>query len=234
MDIASIRAVLEDDRTWRQDEIRFLRNQLANLSNAEDKKRYRRSIIPMLYAHYEGFCKVALQEYVNAINATKIPCRDATAAVVAASWELIFRRLANPSEKCDVFRRELPDDSQLHRFARRRHFVEQLGEFCGREAHVPEETVDMESNLTPAVLRKNLFKLGIAVDVVESFAGDINELLNRRHGISHGQDREGLDETAYGRSERAAFSAMESVMSLVMDAIEKRMYRREALVTRTT
>ena len=48
MDIASSRAELEDDRTWRQDEIRFLRNQLANLEREDEKSKYRqpRSIRP--------------------------------------------------------------------------------------------------------------------------------------------------------------------------------------------
>ncbi len=35
MDITFIRATLEDDRTWRQSEIRFLRNQLANIRKGE-------------------------------------------------------------------------------------------------------------------------------------------------------------------------------------------------------
>ena len=113
MDIASSRAVLEDDRTWRQDEIRFLRNQLANLEREDEKSKYRRALVPMLYAHYEGFCKVALQHYVKVVNAAGIACEDASAAIIAASWELIFRRLANPKQKCDVFRDALPDDSKL-------------------------------------------------------------------------------------------------------------------------
>lgn len=225
MDIASSRAELEDDRTWRQDEIRFLRNQLANLEREDERSKYRRALVPMLYAHYEGFCKVALQHYVKVVNAAGIACEDASAAIIAASWELIFRRLANPKQKCDVFREVLPDDSQLHQLARRRHFVEQITEFWKQHAHLPDEAVDMESNLTPTVLRKSLFKLGIAHDVVESFAGDIDHLLKRRNGIAHGQFREGLDSAEYGRVEKAAFVAMESVMDLVMDAIGCADYR---------
>lgn len=227
MDIASSRAVLEDDRTWRQDEIRFLRNQLANLESEGEKSKYRRALVPMLYAHYEGFCKVALQHYVKVVNEADIECENASAAIIAASWELIFRRLANPKQKCDVFREALPDDAKLHEFARRHHFVEQITEFWKQRAHLPDEAVDMESNLTPTVLRKSLFKLGIAHDVVESFAGDIHHLLRRRNGIAHGQFREGLDSAEYDRVEKAAFVAMESVMGLVMDAIGCADYRRK-------
>ena len=43
MSLTSIRAEMENEQTWRQDEIRFLRNQLANISSHAQKMQYRRS-----------------------------------------------------------------------------------------------------------------------------------------------------------------------------------------------
>lgn len=225
MDLASIRAELEDDRTWRQDEIRFLRNQLASMEKEDDKAKYRRAIIPMLYAHYEGFCKVALLQYVNEINRSGVSCGDATPAVTAASWERVFQRLENPKRKCDVFKRTLPDDAKLHRFARRRDFVEAVGELRDTIAHLADDVVDMESNLTPAVLKKALFKLDLNYQKVEEFGGKIDILLNRRNEITHGQMKDGLDEALYNSVQDAAFGAMEAVMDLVMQAIREKHYQ---------
>lgn len=225
--LASIRAELEEDRTWRQDEIRMLRNLLASMSNEDEQKRFRRSLVLMLYAHYEGFCKVALLQYVKSINLAAIPCRDAAPAVVAATWDRIFHRLENPTRKCDIFRADLPDDTQLHRFARRRDFVGEIGTFDKVVAKVPDETVDAESNLTPLVLRKNLYRIGLDHDALDSWEGDINHLLNRRNKIAHGQERDGLTALEYERVEKAAFRVMEGVMDLVMQAIQQQVFRKQ-------
>jgi len=59
MDLADIRAQLESELTWRQNEMRLLHNQLEFIEKYEEKKRYRKSLVVMLYSHYEGFCKTA-------------------------------------------------------------------------------------------------------------------------------------------------------------------------------
>ena len=102
MDIASSRAELEDDRTWRQDEIRFLRNQLANLKRDDEKSKYRRALVPMLYAHYEGFCKVALEHYVIVVNEAGIACEAAS--------QMFLAILRTDTVK------EFPDESLVLRF----------------------------------------------------------------------------------------------------------------------
>ena len=53
MDFDSIRAELEQDLAWRVDEIRFLQNQGSALGE-DDKRRYRRALVLILYSHFEG------------------------------------------------------------------------------------------------------------------------------------------------------------------------------------
>jgi hypothetical protein len=48
--IVDIRGELEEEQTWRRDEIRFLRNQIANMQSDAEKDQYRRSLVVMLYA----------------------------------------------------------------------------------------------------------------------------------------------------------------------------------------
>ena len=141
-EIASIRPELESEQTWRQDEIRFLRNQLASFSNARQKMQFRRSLVVMLYAHYEGYCKFALERYVKAINAARLTCADATPAVVAGTWHQLFTAVESGDRKAKIFKSTLSHDERLHRFARRREFVEKLDELVKMPIDVPDGTVD--------------------------------------------------------------------------------------------
>ena len=61
MDLDDVIAQIEEELTWRMDELRFLRNQLANIPDEKNKKRYRKTLIVMLYSYYEGFSKSAFQ-----------------------------------------------------------------------------------------------------------------------------------------------------------------------------
>jgi hypothetical protein len=224
MTVESLRAQLEDDRTGRLDEIRRLRNLMADMDD-KAKDEFRRTLLVMMYAHFEGFCKTALVAYVLAINSLKIASGSAAPEIVAAGWTRRFMRLENPNLKCDIFRRELPDDSQLHRFARRRDFVAELPKFMNSVVDIPDDIVDMESNLTPVVLRKNLFRLGLDFTIADQFAGQLDELLNRRNGICHGFDRTPVTDEIYSRVESAAIKIMEAAMLAVVEAYASKRYQ---------
>jgi RiboL-PSP-HEPN len=128
--------------------------------------------------------------------------------------------------KSEIFRGSLPDDAKLHRFARRRDFVEQFSEFAKQVALVPEDTIDTESNLHPVVMQKNLYLLGLNHDVFSKHDGNILHLINRRNNIAHGADKNGLTENEYGQLESAVFKIMDDLMDIVMEAIQKESYRR--------
>src|SRR2546428_5831123 len=155
MNLADLRAELEANQAWRRDEIRFFQNQLTWINAEEKQNQYRRALVLILYAHFEGFCKFALALYVNAVNNTGIKCSEANSAIAAASLANLFRDLRDPQRKSDVFRRKLPDDTQLHRFARDREFVEQAFDFAERLVSIPDHVVDTESNLSPVILSSN-------------------------------------------------------------------------------
>jgi hypothetical protein len=225
--IVGIRAELEEEQTWRRDEIRFLHNQIANMQNDKEKDTYRRSLVVMLYAHYEGFCKAALLQYVRAVNDANLFCKDATTSIIATSWMNIFKEIESADVKSKIFRAQLPDDTQLHRFARRCHFVEQIDEFHQLPAKLPYEAVDTESNLSPIVMKKLLFGVGIAYDAFASHDDHISQLLNRRNHISHGIERKGIDERSYEELQRAVFQIMDGLMDLVIESIENEAFRQK-------
>ncbi len=227
MNIADLRAELEAKRAWRDDEIRKLQNLGESLRAAEEKEQYRRALVLMLYAHFEGFCKFALSLYCSAINAAGVQCGQADVALAAASLADLFHDLRNPERKSDIFRRSLPDDTKLHVFAKEREFVQRSTEFMKRAVAIPDTAVDMESNLTPTVLSKNLYRLGFRHDAFEQYYGDMNKLLEFRNKIGHGEMRAGLVQRTYDDLRLSVDKVMTGITIIVVSALDQRDYLRE-------
>lgn len=160
MNAEQLRTDIESNLLLRQDEIRFYQNQVELAPVGAAKDRMRRALILLLYAHFEGFTKLALTLYVTAINAEHIACSDAETCLVAATLFDEFNSLRNPQPVAGAFRGANPEDSKLMRFARERTFVEAAYKLLEREVVMSPTLIETEGNLRPRVLRKLLFRLG--------------------------------------------------------------------------
>lgn len=226
MNAENLRAELENDLAWRLDEIRFFSNTGQALSDVSKKDQYRRALVVMLYAHLEGFCKFAFSAYANAVNGAQIRCGDANYAIAAASLADLFEALHNSEGKCQEFKNALPEDRKLHRFAREREFLQSTVEFENRVARIPDGVVDMESNLNPNTLRKNLFRLGFKHDQFKDLDGDVSRLASWRHAIAHGRARAGVKATEYASLFEAATKVMREVSREIASAAQEGSYLR--------
>lgn len=223
--MGDIRAELEADLEWRQRELRFFQNHGSSLDE-QDLLQYRRALILFLYAHLEGFCKLAFSLYVRAVNESGTLCSEASYAIATASLSDVFRALSNPKRKSEYFRRQLPDDSKLHRFAREVEFVERVSEISGRPVSIPDTVVDTESNLKPVVLQKILFRLGFQHDKFDHLRADMDRLLNYRNNIAHGSMRAGIEPKTYDSVKKSVLGIMEEIRLGIIDAIQNRSYLR--------
>jgi len=227
IDLANIRAQMEVEREWREAELRFLRNRLAFIDDEARRKVYRKALVVMLYAHFEGLCKAVLLLYVESLNASGLLVREANAAIAAASLGDVFRALRDPNSKCTVFKNDLPDDAKLHRFARDREFIDKFTGLASRSVALDGDSiVDTESNLKPVVLRKILFRLGLEPTLVAPWTGTIQQLLRRRNDVAHGTAKYGLDEKVYRELEQAVHSVVDDLTRVICDAVTEQAYRR--------
>jgi hypothetical protein len=225
VNVVDLRAQLELDLTWRATELVFLHNQISSLDKEDDRNLLRRFAVVMLYAHFEGFTKTALSIYADAINAEQVEAIKAHEAIAALTLSDALRTLCNPDRKSDLFRRALPHDGELHRFARQREFVERWRDFSTMVVSIPiDDVVDTESNLRPVVLRKCLYRLGLDASIVDNYGGVINELLNRRNAVAHGSSKEGVQEVVYGNLHRRVTELMEALILAIISAVENRTY----------
>lgn len=228
MNYEELRAQLEADREWREAEIRRFQNQGSSLATKTEQDRHRRLLILILYSHYEGFCKFAFTLYINAINSENVQIADANYAIAALAMSDILKALANPDSKCVAFRNALPDDAKLHRFGRQQEFLQRFDEFRSKPVVIPEDAIDLESNLKPAVLRKCLFQIGLRHDQFEPIEGEITQLLKSRNDIAHGSSRSGIDQSTYTRVRQCAFKVMAVVLSQISQALASKAFERKA------
>ena len=83
MNAIELRALLEHEIAWRQDELRTIRNALNTGGADEETTEHRRTLIVMSYAHLEGFVKQALGTYADHINRTRMPCGELSDPIAA-------------------------------------------------------------------------------------------------------------------------------------------------------
>ncbi len=225
IDLAEVRSEIELEREWREAELRLLKNQNAEIRTGNERAIARKALVVMLYAHFEGLTKALLTIYVNALNNLGITISQAHSALAAAALSDLFKALRNPNSKSKLFARQLPDDSELHRYARDREFLERTASFGARNLIIDVDTIiDVESNLKPVVLRKILFQLGFDPVVVKPWEGTVNQLLKRRNDVAHGTARAGIESNDYEALETAVKEIVDAMVACISDALSQQSY----------
>lgn len=224
MNAGDLRAQIEEEMSWRIEEILFFQNYCASILDEEKRNKFRRALVLLLYANFEGFCRFALSLYVSAINASGIECKQASHAVAAASLDDVFGALRNSSSKAIEFRNKLPDDAKLHRFAREKEFIERAALIMNRPVAIPDSVVDTESNLKSAVLRKILYRLGLPFDQFAEFEPEVDTLLAVRNKIAHGETRAGITFKLYEQLRSSALRVMSGISASITIATDEKWY----------
>lgn len=217
--------MLENDLTWRTDELRFYKNQLENISVEAQKDIYRKSLILILYSHYEGFTKIGLGLYVQYINSLHLKISDLNTSLKAAALNNVFEAYDKIDAKSQYFKKSLPDDKVLHRSARRIEFLDKIRHFDEMEAVIPDKIIDTKSNLSYAILQKNLFQIGLSIDSLKSYEGHISGLLQRRNSIAHGDSKyRGIPFNDYSYLETTHIDLMNKILQEVYNSATNRRY----------
>ena len=225
IDLAAVRSEIEQEREWREKELRSLKNLITQIRATEDQNVTRKALVVMLYAHFEGLTKALFTIYVNALNGLEIRISSAHSALAAAALADLFKALRNPNSKCKVFQHTLPQDVKLHRYARDREFLERTANFGAKALKIePDLVVDTESNLKPVVLRKILFQLGLDPDVVAPWEGHVNQLIKRRNDVAHGTARDGIDVKDYDALEKAVKDVVDALVAALTTALTSQAY----------
>lgn len=218
-----LREALEVELAWRQEELAFFKNQLNGIPE-EHKDKYRKSLVLLLYSHMEGYVKICLQTYIQYINSQELVRKDVKTGLMVASMYREFAAYENLDRKGEIFRKELPEDARLHRLYRRVDFMEKVENFKEQRLNIDDQIIDTESNLRYIILQKNLYKVGLPIDLFNNYQNDIDALVNRRNSIAHGSFRSGVTSQEFSNWERKVSDILSGVIRLLYDYANNERY----------
>ncbi|WFU33163.1 MAE_28990/MAE_18760 family HEPN-like nuclease [Bradyrhizobium brasilense] len=222
----SVYSDLEADRRSRESEIRLIERLLAMSRLDDEKNMIKRSLILVAYAHLEGFCKFSLFSYAAALNSSGMRCSDASIPIAAASLSKVFAALRDPQSKHPAFRRSMPDDAQLHLAAREQIFLDAFHSVSSGKLDIPDRVIDTKSNLSPDVLRKMLFQLGLSYASVEQHESKLAKLLGIRNAIAHGDRLKVPTDVELSEYMTIVFAVMAFLQTEIFTALKKQVYLR--------
>src|SRR5664280_1185476 len=160
-------AEIEEEQRIRMSEIVFLENICTQLP-VDEQNRFRRAMVVILYAHFEGFAKFSFELYRRSIEGSNLKCCEVQPSLATGALRDLFKAFRNPDTGLNLLPPAMRSAVELRPLAIERAFAEKAWDFGQRTAVVPDNFIDMESNLKPAVMRKNLYRLGLPHDLFDS------------------------------------------------------------------
>lgn len=222
-----LRELLEDELLWRFEEINFFKKQLENLDEDDEKKKYRKSMVLILYSHLEGFIKSALINYAQYLNGLRKKREEFDFALIATSMHKEFKAYENKNSRSPLFNnKRIPSDDAIHGIYRRVNLLESSSNLLSQPLVIEDNAVDTESNLWYIVLQKNLYRMGLPADMFEEYKSNIDNLVNRRNTIAHGSRTDGVTEKEYQKWEDSIKDVMESIVRKIYLYANNEMYLR--------
>jgi hypothetical protein len=222
-----LRELLEDELFWRTEEINFFKRQLSNFQTDIEEKKYRKSLVLILYSHLEGFVKVALTTYAQYLSKLEKKREEFEYNLIATSMHSEFKAYENKDTKCNLFNnKKVPSDSKIHGLYRRVNLIESSSRLVNLNLVINDDAIDTESNVWYIVLVKNLYRMGLPTDMFEAFSTDIDALVNRRNSIAHGSRSSGITEREYQKWEDSIKRIMEDIVKNIYSYISSENYLR--------
>ena len=114
--------------------------------------------------------------------------------------------------------------------AREREFIEGFERISLSMVEIPDSVIDMKSNLSSLVLKRNLYQLGLHYPIVQRHGSTIDRLLGVRNAIEHGDRLKEPKEGDVRDYLSAAFEIMKFVQSEIFHALSKKVYQKDESV----
>jgi hypothetical protein len=204
---------LTQDLVWREAEMAVLKKSLTlTTPGTTQEQSLLRANLALIYAHYEGFCKFALNTYIDALKRLKLRRRDLSWNIAAYSMKSFFASLQTKKSQTEFFS-ALLDEFNVE--------ISKLAEY-----ELPPEI----ANLWPDLLITWLKRLDLGYSVIDSHQAVLHALVDNRNKIAHGKKLTISSRADLDQYFQVATSAMHEVAIEVCEALEKRTYQRSSHV----
>lgn len=204
---------LTRDLVWREAEMAVLRKSLTlTVSGTPQEQSLLRANVAIVYAHYEGFCKFALNTYIDALKKLHLRRRDLSWGIATYSMRNFHDLLREKNSQIEFFTTLFKEfDSELDKIA---------------EYESPPEI----SNLWPDLLISWLDKLGLGYSIIEEHQAVLHSLVDNRNKIAHGKRLTIAKRSDFDKYFEVATSAMHEVAIEISNSLETKKYKRHSHV----
>jgi hypothetical protein len=202
--ISGLMRKMDDELSWRRKELHVIRNIIPNVPNPLQRAMLR-SAIPLLYAHWEGFIKVATSYYLEHVSKKYLKHNELVTRFVALSLQ---NKLASFSNNPLQVKSKIVD-FVIHDLATR--------------SNIPKSgVINTKSNLRFDVLKEILYLLDLDDPSFDSKERLVNDLVDTRNFIAHGEFKV-LDLETYDNLFLDILNLMEQIKTAIENnaALEK-------------
>jgi hypothetical protein len=212
---------LDKNLSWRKKELTIIKSNILS-SNGEMLLTALRSGITLLYAHWEGYIKLASREYLKYLNAQNLQC----CTMIDNLFILYLKKTVKDAKRSNkslvhaqIYNKILYDNENIFK-------VDVMD----------KDIVDTESNLSYEVLRDILFSLGFderGYELKQHFIE--NNLLEKRNRIAHGEyvnflssqtNAEDKAKDEFNQLYREVFELIEKFKEQILDAALYEKYKK--------
>lgn len=185
--------LIGEDYTWRRKELKIIKDQIPSSSSPLQSAALRFAV-PILYAHWEGFTKRACEYYLEFISNKYLKHIDLKPQFVALSLTKKLGRL------------------EIRNIEEKTKTVELLLNELNSSSNIPTKNViQTKSNLKFDILEEIIFVLGLDLSKFSPFESLINDLVDARNNIAHGN---------YLRVELPTYQSMHIDIQILMELLK--------------
>lgn len=170
---------IEAERDWRVAELnkmKLLFREINEMDISEFKNIYLKMTVPMIYAHWEGFCVASFKILMDYVNRKEIDANRVAYNVLTYANSKTYDKLKGKNS-----------------FIQRVDFSKQFIEILNNKINFAGK-LDTKSNLNYKVLQEILQIFGMGEEGIMEFASDLNALVNIRNSIAHGENSKLIDD----------------------------------------
>lgn len=182
MNYQQLEKLLDDDLNWRKQEL----TDLLFLAKKSDKTVVLKSLILLLYAHWEGYIKKSGKIYVKYVVEKKIPIKDLTYNFKAAAIKGNISKCIDQNNALTLSN-ELEFISKYLKLEKKKFKIN-----IDPDKDTDKSVIDTSSNLNPKVFKNICSVLGItyneAIEIRKQYID--RSLLYTRNIIGHGSKYE--------------------------------------------
>lgn len=200
---------LDDEIIWRKKELAAVKALIDNKQYSQGKKKaLLRSGVTLLYAHWEGFIKVAANSYLEFVARQHLPYNQLTTNFIALAMKDKLEE-AKETNKARVY-------NKVAAF-----FMTGLTQ----RSSIKYENKISTSNLSSSIFREIICMLGLDYSVFESKEVLIDtKLLEKRNNIAHGNYLD-LNEEDYDELHSNIIAMMESFRNQIDNCASREQFR---------